>query len=376
MMRFVALALLLATPVTAHAVDLDVNAKAFVVGHTGSDRILMSKGADEQIEPASLTKLMTLYLVFEALKNGDLRLDDEVLVSEKAWRKGGSKMFIEVGKTVKVDDLIKGVAVSSGNDACIALAEHLAGSEEGFAALMTVKAKNLGMTGSNFKNSSGWPDDDHVTTPRDMYTLTKRIQDDFPEYYHYFSIQSFTYSNITQSNRNGLLRRDSSVDGLKTGHTESAGYHLISSSVKGDDRVISVMMGTDSERSRENESLKVMGWAFSQFDHYTALRAGDIVTEDAPVWMGNQENVPLMAGQDVALFLARAEKGDVSAEVVYNSPLMAPIAKGQQVGEIIISTGLDGMADVRVPALAAADVPELGFFGKMVTTIAHKVGNN
>ncbi|MBI1362724.1 MAG: hypothetical protein GC134_01970 [Proteobacteria bacterium] len=358
----------------AVAVDLEVAAKAYVVGHPKSGRILMSKAADDRIEPASLTKLMTLYLTFEALKNGDMKLDDEIPVSEKAWRKGGSKMFIEVGKTVKVDDLIKGITVASGNDACVALAEHLAGSEEGFAALMNVKARNLGMTGSNFKNASGWPDPDHYTTPHDMYTLASRIQKDFPEFYHYFSIQSFTYNNITQSNRNGLLRRDPSVDGMKTGHTETAGYHLISSAEKNDDRIISVMMGTESEKARENESLKVMGWAFSQFDHYKALKVGETVDQSAPVWMGTKADVPLVAGDDVNLFLSRSEKGKLKAEVVYNAPLKAPIHQGEKVGEIRIETGLQDMPVVTVPALAAADVPELGFFGKAVMAIANKFG--
>jgi serine-type D-Ala-D-Ala carboxypeptidase (penicillin-binding protein 5/6) len=255
------------------------------------------------------------------------------------------------------------------------MAEHLAGSEEGFAALMNTKAKSLGMHNTTFKNASGWPDAEQLTTARDMYLLASAIQRDFPDYYHYFSIQSFTYNNITQANRNGLLRRDNSVDGMKTGHIESAGYHLVSSAQRNDNRVISVMMGTTSERSRENESMKVLGWAFTQFDHYTALRSGDTVEQAAPVWMGARPQVPLVAAEDVTLYLSRAERGKVSAEVVYQSPLKAPLQKGQQVGKIIIRGEGPDMPEISVPALVAVDVPELGFLGKLIATVANKFGN-
>jgi len=231
-----ALASVLSVTTALSAQAIELNAKSYIVGDTETGTIALEKDSNDRMGPASLTKLMTLYLIFEALESGTLTLDTEIPVSEKAWRMGGSKMFIEVGKKIPVDDMIKGIAVVSGNDACVAMSEFLGGSEEGFAVMMNEKAKDLGMMNTNFVNASGWPSDLQYTTAKDMFTLAKRIQKDFPQFYHYFSIPNFEFSGIKQSNRNGLLNRGIGVDGLKTGHIEEAGFHLISSARQGDER--------------------------------------------------------------------------------------------------------------------------------------------
>ena len=242
---------------TASAIELDV--PAYVITHVPSGQVLLAKNADMSIEPASLSKLMTLYMVFEAIKQGALTMDTEIRVSEKAWRTGGSKMFIEVGKTARLEDMIRGIAAASGNDACVAIAEHMAGSEEGFAQLMTAKARTIGMANTTFKNASGLPADGQVSTARDMAQLALRLQLDFPENYKFFSIPEFTYNGIRQVNRNGLLRADAGFDGMKTGHVEEAGYHLVSSVLRKGTRLISVVMGTTSPKVREAETLKGTG---------------------------------------------------------------------------------------------------------------------
>ncbi|MDE0723913.1 MAG: D-alanyl-D-alanine carboxypeptidase [Alphaproteobacteria bacterium] len=343
---------------------VELNAKSYMVGDTATGTIALEKDADVQMGPASLTKLMTLYLVFESLQNGSLSLDTQIPVSEKAWRMGGSKMFIEVGKTVLADDLIKGIAVVSGNDACIAASEFIGGSEEGFAVLMNEKAKDLGMMNTNFVNASGWPDDNQYTTAKDMFTLAKRIQADFPQFYHYFSIPSFEYSGIKQANRNGLLSRGIGVDGLKTGHIEEAGYHLISSARQGDERLISVVLGTDSMAQRESESQKGLVYVFRTFDLRDMVRAGDVMQKDVPVWHSVEGTLKVVAKDTLTTYIGARDADGLKAKLEINEGLVAPIKAGDTVGQLTFVHPADSRM-FSVDVVAQHDVARKGFFGRL-----------
>lgn len=356
-----ACAAVIATPFAASAFEL--KAEAYAVGDPSSGRLLLKNNSETILQPASLTKMMTLYLLFEALERGELSLDSEVLVSEKAWKKGGSKMFVEVGKMVKVEDLIKGIAVSSGNDACIVVAERLGGTEEAFAQMMTAKAHQLGMNDTNFLNASGWPMEGHVTTAHDMFRLGSALIKDFPEYYHYFGIRSFTYSGITQPNRNGLLRRNVGVDGLKTGHTEESGYHLVASAEREGERFVSVVMGTDSMKSRESEALKGLSWAFGRYKTYAVTTEGEKFA-DAEVQYGAQETVPAVAGEAGKWLLSYDQKQEMQQEVKLNEAITAPLKKGDKIGVIVFTT--KDLEPKMVPLVAAEDVAEKDFFAKML----------
>jgi D-alanyl-D-alanine carboxypeptidase (penicillin-binding protein 5/6) len=355
---------------TASAIELDV--PAYVITHVPSGQVLLAKNADMPIEPASLSKLMTLYLVFEAIKQGDLTMDSEIRVSEKAWRTGGSKMFIEVGKTARLEDMIRGIAAASGNDACVAIAEHMAGSEEGFAQLMTAKARKISMTNTTFKNASGLPADGQVSTARDMAQLALRLQLDFPENYKFFAIPEVTYNGIRQVNRNGLLRADAGFDGMKTGHVEEAGYHLVSSVLRKGTRLISVVMGTTSPKVREAETLKGTGWVLSMYDTLPVVQKGQTIESEVPVDMGTVPTVSLVAGDDVGLFMNRQEKSPVKAEAVYYAPLRAPIKAGTVVGTLRVVNPSGN--PIEVPLLASADVPELSLSGRVIARLGHLLG--
>lgn len=362
---------IIANPLVANAFEL--KAEAYVVGDPETGRILLDHNGATVLHPASLTKLMTLYLVFEALERGELGLDSEVLVSNKAWKMGGSKMFIEVGKMVKIDDLIKGIAVSSGNDACVAVAERLGGTEEAFGAMMTAKAHELGMKDTNFLNASGWPMEGHVTTADDLFLLASAIVRDFPQYYHYFSIRNFTYSGISQPNRNGLLRRNVGVDGLKTGHTEESGYHLIASAERDGQRFVAVVMGTESMKAREAEALKGLSWAFGRYKTYSITTAGEEI-ESAPVQFGKEETVPAVAGETGRWLLSFDQHQEMQREVkLDDAKLVAPIKKGQVIGEIIFTT--KDLPAKSVPLVAGKDIAEKDFFAKMLEKAQRAVFN-
>ena len=291
-------AMLVAVP-AARAFETPAKAAIIIDLRTGS--VLFEKNADERMPPSSMSKIMTAYVVFQALKKGDLRLDDQLVVSERAWRIQGSKMFVPLGERVKVEDLLRGMIIQSGNDACIVLAEGLAGSEEAFAERMNVVARDLGLTGSNFRNASGWPDPQHYTTARDLMTLARRLILDYPELYKFYAEKDFTYGKdekgvpIKQGNRNPLLYKNTGADGIKTGHTEEAGYGLTASAVREGRRVITVMNGWASMRIRAEESERLMDWAFREFGTYTVFKAGQPV-DKAEVWLGQQQTVPLVAG--------------------------------------------------------------------------------
>ena len=343
--------------------------EAFLIDAT-TGRVLLDKNSDVSMPPASMSKIMTIYMVFERLKDERLALDDELLVSEKAWRMGGSKMFVEVGTTVRVEDLLRGVIVQSGNDACIVLAEGLSGTEEAFAEEMTRKAREIGLTGSSFANATGWPDPNQRMTARDLATLARRIIEDFPEYYHYYAETEFTYGGIRQMNRNPLLYKSLGADGLKTGHTEEAGYGLTASVVQGDRRIILVLNGLGSQKARSEESARLIGWALREYDNYTLFKPGETVDE-APVWLGEVANVPLVMPEGVTVTLSRKARRDMRVTVVYDAPIPAPLRTGQEVAKLVVNA--PGEAPVEFPLMAGADVERLGIFGRVTTSLQYLV---
>lgn len=339
--------------------------EAFLVDfHTGA--VLLNKNGDVRMPPSSMSKMMTTYMVFDRLDDGRLSLDDKLTVSEKAWRKGGSKMFVEVGNQVSVEDLLRGVIIQSGNDACIVLAEGLAGSEEAFAELMTEKAHEIGLANSNFVNATGWPDESHYVTARDLATLAQRIIEDHPKYYHYYSEKEFIWNDIRQGNRNPLLYRNVGADGLKTGHTEAAGYGLTASAVQNGRRLILVVNGLPSVQARADESDRLLSWGFREFNNYALFEAGDTVDE-APVWLGAEETVPLVIADDLTVTLPRNDRNGMQVAVVYESPIPAPIPAGQEIAKLRVSW--PGGVPVEVPLQAGEDVEQLGAFGRIAASI-------
>ncbi len=341
---------------------VETTAREAILVDTATDTVLLDKDADVSMPPASMSKIMTVYLVFERLKDGRLSLDDEFLVSEKAWRKGGSKMFVKVGNRVRIEDLLRGVIVQSGNDACIVLAEGISGSEEAFAEEMTRKAAALGMTGSRFANATGWPDPNQRMTARDLATLAKHIVQDFPDYYHYFSETEFVWNDIKQPNRNPILYASVGADGLKTGHTEEAGYGLTASAVQDSRRLILVLNGLESEKARAEESERLLGWGFREFGNYALVQPGEVVDE-APVWLGETATVAAMVPDGLTLTLPRKARAEMKVKVVYEAPVTAPIVAGQEVGKMIVS--VPGAEPIVVPLQAADAVARLGPIGRI-----------
>lgn len=354
-----------ATPAFSQALT-SVNARAYVLADITSGQLIASDQADERVEPASLTKLMTAYLVFQALRDGKIKLDQTVPVSEKAWKVGGSKMFIEPRKPVVVDALIRGMIVQSGNDACIALAELIAGSEDAFAQLMNREAKRLGMVNSQFMNASGLPDAQHFSSARDLYLLASALLRDFPQQYAtYYALKEYRYNNITQPNRNRLLWMDPGVDGLKTGYTDAAGYCLIASKQVNGRRLLSVLLGSSSELTRAQESLKLINWGYQYFDALKLYDKGAIVKE-LPVWKGSESSVKAGFQNDLYITVAKGLADKLKAELVATQ-LVAPIAQGQRVG--VLRVTLDGKPYGEYPVVAIQAVPEAGLFGRAWDTV-------
>jgi len=342
-------------------------AKSWLLIESGSGQVLASQAPDERLEPASLTKIMTAYLTFAALKQGTIKIDQGINVSEKAWRTGGSKMFIRVGTQVPVEDLIKGMIVQSGNDACVALAEAIAGSEENFAQMMNREAQRLGMKATSFRNSTGWPDPEHYTTARDLATLAGALIRDFPEdYAKYYSIKEYRYNNITQPNRNRLLWLDPAVDGMKTGHTEAAGYCLISSAKRGPRRLLSVVLGTASDAVRAQESLKLLNYGF-QFYDAVQLYAKDQAVSSLKVWKGSSSTLKAGFTADFVLAVPKGFAQKVQADLVSQQPLVAPISAGQTVGTMKVS--IDGKHYGDFPVVALETVTQAGIFGRAIDTV-------
>ena len=334
-------------------------AKQALVMDYQTGQVLFSKQADTQMPTSSMSKVMTTYMVFDALKNKQIEMDSKFRVSEKAWAKGGSKMFVGQGSKIKVEDLLRGVIIQSGNDATIVLAEGLSGSEEKFAKEMTKKALEIGMENSNFVNASGWPDPQHYSTAQDLVVMTRRMIEDFSEYYKMFAEKEFTYSNIKQQNRNPLLYRDVGADGLKTGHTEVGGYGLIGTAQKDGRRVIMVINGLESDKDRANESVRLIEWALEDFTNISFIKKGQAVTQ-APVAMGAVDTVSLTVAKDINITVPKVPKDSFSVEVTYNTPLIAPIAAGTQIGEMKII--IPNAENLTYPVVAAEDVNKLGLF--------------
>jgi D-alanyl-D-alanine carboxypeptidase (penicillin-binding protein 5/6) len=341
--------------------------RAWVVADVSSGQILAAEKADERFEPASLTKLMTAYLVFAALKEKKLTLEEQVKVSEKAWRAPGSRMFVEPKKPATVDELTRGMIVQSGNDACIALAERIAGSEEAFAGMMNREAERLGMKNSRFMNASGLPDPQHYSTARDLYLLASALIRDFPEQYaQYYSQREYRYNGITQMNRNRLLWLDDSVDGMKTGFTEAAGYCLVASSKRGSRRLLSVLLGSTSETTRAQESQKLLNWGF-QFYDAVRLYAGGAAVKEIEVWKGARSTLKAGFRADLVVSVPKGQGERLKADLLSMSPLVAPVAEGTRVGNLRVT--LDGKPLAEYPVVALEAVEPAGFFGRAWDTL-------
>lgn len=336
-------------------------AKAWLLLDTQSGQSLVEHNADQRIEPASLTKLMSAYLTFAALRQGRIKLTDTVPVSEKAWKAEGSRMFIEPNKPVTVAELLRGMIVQSGNDATIALAEAVGGSEAGFVAMMNKQAQRLGMSNTHFVNSTGLPDARHYTTARDLARLAAAIVRDFPEFYPLYSIKEYTYNGITQANRNRLLWSDPTVDGMKTGHTQGAGYCLIASSQRGTRRLLSVVLGADSEAMRAMESQRLLNYGFQFFDS-VRLYAKNQTVATLKVWKGSSNTIKTGFTRDIYLSLPRGQAKDIKASLTTRQPLLAPLVAGQQVGTVTLTLNNKPLA--QYPLLALESVSVANMFGR------------
>ena len=338
----------------------ELGAASYLLVDFNSGRALVEHNVDQRVEPASITKLMTAYVVFDGLADGKIKLEDMVSISEKAWRTGGSRMFIDPSMQVSVEDLIRGMVIQSGNDASVALAEHLAGSEEAFAALMNHYAELLGMQGTHFINATGLPDAEHYTTARDVVTLSIATIRDFPEYYAWYSEKEFTFNDIRQHNRNTLLWRDPAIDGLKTGHTESAGYCLAASAKRDGMRLVSALMGSSSESNRSSDTQTLLNYGFRFFETVQLYQAGQELTK-ARIWKGMTEEVALGLEQELFVTIPSGRYDDLEAQVQMQTQLTAPLEAGSVVGQITVKLEDETVASRDLVTLSA--VEEAGFFG-------------
>ena len=348
-------------------------AKTALLIDLSTGEVLLDKNSEERTYPSSMTKIMTALMAFEKIKDGTLSMDQEFLISKKAWKMGGSKMFIEVDKKVKVSDLLLGVVVQSGNDASIAIAEGISGSEETFAIEMNNLAKRIGLTNTNFVNSSGWPNDNHYTTAKDLAKIAEYTLNEHPELYEMYAITEFTYSGIKQDNRNPLLYSFDGADGFKTGHTQAAGYGLVGSAKRGDRRLLLVLNGLETSRSRAQESLRLMDWGFNNFQLVDFYKQGEIVIE-ASTWLGKQEKVKLSSQQDISVSIPKTHISDMKVEVLVEEPIPTPISINDQVGLVQIS-----YADKKLqyPLLASENIEQKGFFSKITSALYYLVlGSN
>lgn len=368
-----ALAMVVGPFVFAPAHALDTIAREAVLIDAVTDAVLLSKNADTPMPPASMSKMMTVYMVLERLKEGSLSLDETFLVSENAWRKGGAKsggstMFLEPGKRVSVEDLLKGIIVQSGNDACIVVAEAMSGSEEAFAEAMTQKAREIGMADSTFRNATGWPDPEHRTTAKDLAILAKRTILDFPSFYHLYQEKVFTYGGIRQFNRNPLLGRTPGADGLKTGHTEEAGYGLTASAKRGDRRLILVTNGLPSKKARQTESQRLLDWGFREFKNYALFKQGEEVAK-ASVWLGEKSEVPLITKSRLFLTLPRKERSGMKATLKFKTPVPAPIVAGDVLGTVTMTFPKN--APIEIPLVAGDSVQGLGLISRVISAVQY-----
>ena len=346
----------------AHIIDFD------------SNRVLLSKNPDSPMKPASMAKIMTLYIVFSRIAEGSLSLEDEFLVSEKAWKMGGSRSFLDVGTRVSIEALINGIAVQSGNDAAVVIAEGISGSEEVFSDEMNRFAKQLGMSNTNFTNSTGWPDDNLTTTARDLSLLTAALirdfpSDTYPSLYPVFAKEDYTYNNIKQGNRNPLINRSLGADGLKTGHTKESGYGLVGSAQRNGHRIIMVLNGMKSKKQRSLESNRLMDFMFREFRKYTFFEQGETVST-ANIWLGKEAKIPLVLETELSRVLSRSERSNTKITVNYNEPVQAPLAKGDEVGTLWLE--VNGVRE-EIPIIAGRDVGQLPVFIRVTEAIKYLI---
>ncbi len=359
-----------AAATTSAITSIDTQAQHAIIIEADTGTVLLDKGADERLHPASMAKMMTAYVVFSMLKDGKVKMTDQLPVSEDAWRTGGSKMFVPLGARVSVDDLLHGAIVQSGNDACVVLAQGLAGSVEAFVDLMNEQAKKMGLKDTHFANVDGLPDPNEWSTARDLATIAMRTIKDFPEYYKIYSQMDFTFNNIKQGNRNPLLYKNMGADGLKTGHTEESGYSLTASLVRGGRRIIMVLAGMPTAKARAEESERLADWAFREFNDYRLFAAGDTV-DDAEVWLGTQPRVPLTVSKDFVVTLPRQARKDMKVSVQYDSPIPAPVQKGETVGTVTVTA--PGWPQQERPLTAAVDVGRMDTLGRIATLAGYLV---
>ncbi len=364
----IAIGLLAGRPVVAQTVETPATNAILIDMATGA--VLFDKEADVPMPPASMSKLMTLLMVFERLKNRSIALDDTMRVSDTAWRMGGSRMFVEHASRVTVEDLLRGVIIQSGNDASVVFAEGLSGSEQAFADEMNQRAAEIGLTRSTFRNATGWPDPEHRTSARDLATIAARIIREHPEYYEIFGEKEFTYNNIKQGNRNPLLYKNIGADGLKTGHTEESGYGLVASAERKGRRLILVVNGLESVNQRSQESERLLDMGFRDFNNYPLFVANETI-EDAQVWLGAEATVPLVLEEKVLLTMSRKARRNMTVTVAYESPISAPITQGARLAELRIEA--PNMDPVIRDLVAGEAVDRLGFVGRLGAAISHIV---
>jgi len=370
-------ALMVVTSLPARAIETVAREALVMDANTGV--VLLEKNADQAMPPASMSKLMTVLLAFEAINSKRISLEDSIRISEKSWRKGGSKMFLKLDSRVKMKDLLRGVIIQSGNDAAIAIAEGLSGTEEAFARAMTARAKELGMMGSHFANATGWPDPQQYMTARDLARLAFELINNHPEFYPMFSEKEFTYGGIKQQNRNPLLYRNVGADGLKTGHTEEAGYGLTATAKRGDRRVILVVNGLKSKRARATESEKLLDWAFREFENYELFAAGESVVK-ADLWVGQQGTVPLVAGESITVTIPRHLRDKMSVKLIYAEPFPTPVQAGQpalfenkngEQEQARLTIAVPGQDTVEYPLVFGQTVGKLGPVSKISSAVEY-----
>ena len=355
---------------SSNSIAIDTKAEQAIVIDYDTNEILFEKNSNLKTPPASMTKIMTVYVAFDRLKNSDLSIDNKCIVSPKAYNKGGSRTFLEIDDSVTIDDLLKGIIIQSGNDASIALAECLGGTEESFVKLMNVYGKRIGMSNTNFVNSSGWPEDNHYSTVADLALLSNAIIRDFPDLYLYFSDKEFTFNEIKQPNRNKLLNSLQGSDGLKTGFTKSSGWGIAATAIRDSRRITAVINGTNSSRSRLNEAANLINWAFSQTSQKKLINEGQIITE-VDVWLGSKSTVNLVSSKKIISTLSFDQIQLLKSSIEYKKPLEAPILKGQILGTLKIS--IEGKPDIKVDLVAQNNVSVINPFFRIFAAIKYLI---
>ncbi len=346
------------------------NAKQAVLIDADTGYVLYEKNADELTAPSSMSKMMTVYLIFEKLQNGTLSLTDQLEVSKAAWAKRGSRMFLEENSQVSVEDLLRGIIVQSGNDACVVIAEAFSGTEENFSEELNIKAREIGLKNSNFTNSTGWPDEGHLSTARDLSIIAIKTVQNFPEYYHFYAEESFEYNGINQRNRNTLLNKPVGVDGLKTGHTEAGGYGLAASALRKNQRLIMIINGLSSNKERTAEAIKLLEWGYRNFTNFDLLKEGMTVLQ-AKVWLGDKKTLPLVINEDTKITIPSESRDKLQFKVEYDSPISAPIEEGTKIAELEITA--PGIDSLRIPLYAGSTITSLGPLSKLLSVINYLV---